>query len=71
MKRAWVFMMSVHTKYTTIWSKYRIEYMIQQIADQRRMSGCKIRGILKLIMKRHYAQYAEEKRLEDKDTNYF
>jgi len=22
-------------------------------------------------MKRHYAQYEEEKRLEDKDTNYF
>lgn len=71
MKRAWAFMMSVHTCYTTIWTKYRVAYMLQQLSDQKRMAGCRIRGILKLIMKRHYAQYEEEKRLEEKETNYF
>ena len=35
------------------------------------MAGCRIRGVLKLVMKRMYAQYAEEDKLVKKNTEYF
>ena len=71
MKRAWVYMISLHTHFETIWRNYRTFYNIQVLVDARKMAGCRIRGVLKLVMKRMYAQYAEEDKLVKKNTEYF
>ena len=59
MKKAWVYLVSVHAVINQIWLKYRIKYNLECLQAAREYNYAKIKGAFKFAMKRFYAQHAE------------
>ena len=65
MKRSWVYMVSVYAAWKTIHEKFMVERNIAVMMAMKQLASCKVKAILKLSMKRQYAQYGEEEKLAD------
>ena len=63
-------MVSVGVICAKIWKKYRVELLWIKYNIGRKHSSSRIKGLYKLAIKRAYAQYAEEAKLEESGVCY-
>ena len=63
MKKAWVYMVSVHAIIKLIYSKYRTRYHYQCLADAKDLACTRIRGRFKFAMKAYFAQFKEHEKV--------
>ena len=70
MKRSWVYMVSVYAVWEFIFKKFMVARNYAVLLAMRNLAACRLKGHLKLTMKRRYAQYEEEQKLVESGESY-